>query len=526
VNRVLLQVNERICEMTGYTREELVGRSARMLYPTQEEFEYVGREKYAQIDRAGIGSVETRWQRKDGQIIDILLSSVPLDPSDLAAGVTFTALDITERKRAAEEHRQMQAQVQHVQKLESLGILAGGIAHDFNNLLMAVLGNADLAMRSLSRVSPAQSHLREIESASRRAAELCRQLLAYSGKGRFVVEPLDLNEVVREMTRMLEVSISKSAVLKYNLAHNLPAVESDVTQVRQVLMNLITNASEAIGDRSGIISISTGARRCDRACLAGAYIAESLTEGPFVYVEVADTGCGMTPEVKSRIFDPFFTTKFTGRGLGMAAVLGIVRGHGARSGSTACRARHDDHGPVPRLGKDRGAEHGRARDERGVEGQRHDPGRGRRRDRTPGHGSDAGHDGLRRDPRRGRPRCHRDVPPTTLRDRLRAAGSHHAPHGRRRGLPRAAAHRRERADRHEQRVQPAGGDPALRRRGAGGVHPEALPVRCAARDAALGPRGLRPPRGLEHLRAPSPTGVPPARPSSPPRGRPRGGRAP
>jgi len=327
VNRVLLQVNERICEMTGYTREELVGRSARMLYPTQEEFEYVGREKYAQIDRAGIGSVETRWQRKDGQIIDILLSSVPLDPSDLAAGVTFTALDITERKRAAEEHRQMQAQVQHVQKLESLGVLAGGIAHDFNNLLMAVLGNADLAMRSLSPVSPAQSYLREIESASRRAGELCRQMLAYSGKGRFVVEPLDLNEVVREMTRMLEVSISKSAVLKYNLAHNLPAVESDVTQVRQVLMNLITNASEAIGDRSGIISISTGARRCDRACLAGAYIAESLTEGPFVYVEVADTGCGMTPEVKSSIFDPFFTTKFTGRGLGMAAVLGIVRGH-------------------------------------------------------------------------------------------------------------------------------------------------------------------------------------------------------
>jgi PAS domain S-box-containing protein len=242
-------------------------------------------------------------------------------------GVIGIIRDITERKRAEEERRHLEAQMQHVQKLESLGVLAGGIAHDFNNLLMAILGNADLAMRSLSHVSPAQGYLRDIETASRRAADLCRQMLAYSGKGRFVIETLNMNEVVEEMTRMLEVSISKKAVLKYHLAANLPAIAADATQVRQVLMNLIMNASEAIGERSGIISIATGAIRCDRSYLGETHLSDDLAEGMYIYIEVADTGSGMTPEVRSKIFDPFFTTKFTGRGLGMAAVLGIVRGH-------------------------------------------------------------------------------------------------------------------------------------------------------------------------------------------------------
>ncbi len=232
-----------------------------------------------------------------------------------------------ERLRAEAERRRLEAQVQHVQKLESLGVLAGGIAHDFNNLLMAILGNADLASRSLAAVSPGQAYLRDIETAARRAADLCRQMLAYSGKGRFVVEPVALDEIILEMTRMLEVSISKKATLTYHLAKDLPAVAADATQIRQIVMNLITNASEALGDQNGVISIATGAMTCSRAYLAGTYLAETLPEGDYVWLEITDTGAGMTPAVQARMFDPFFSTKFTGRGLGMAAVLGIVRGH-------------------------------------------------------------------------------------------------------------------------------------------------------------------------------------------------------
>ena len=236
--------------------------------------------------------------------------------------------DITDRKRSEEERLQLEARVQHAQKLESLGVLAGGIAHDFNNLLMGILGNADLAGMDLPSESPVRGSLSEIEKAAQRAAELCRQMLAYAGRGKFLVETLDLSEVVAEMSRMLEVSISKKVALHYDLSDDLLAIEADSTQIRQVVMNLITNASEAIGDSSGVVSVSTGAMRCDRAYLSQSYLDDDLPEGIYAYVEVADTGCGMDEATQGKLFDPFFTTKFTGRGLGLAAVLGIVRGHG------------------------------------------------------------------------------------------------------------------------------------------------------------------------------------------------------
>ncbi len=256
------------------------------------------------------------------------LSAFPLKDADgQVTGVIEYAKDITERKQAEEERRKFEAQIQQAQKLESLGVLAGGIAHDFNNLLTAILGNADLALSELSPVSPARENLEAIERTSRRAAELCKQMLAYSGKGRFVIRSVNLSEIVEEMTHLLEVSISKKAILKYNFADNLPSIKADPTQIRQIIMNLITNASEAIGDRSGVISISTGVTECDRAYLKGTYLDEELPEGLYVVLEVSDTGCGMDKDTLGGIFDPFFTTKFTGRGLGLAAVLGIVRGH-------------------------------------------------------------------------------------------------------------------------------------------------------------------------------------------------------
>lgn len=511
-DRMLVRVNDYILDLTGYSREELIGQDARILYPTQADYDYVGTKKYRQLAEYGVGRVETRWRHKDGSIRYVILSSTPIDPADLDAGVTFTALDITDRKRAeaalitrtlwflagsavfivillvlvarlakslrqrraavnalrkneerlveinqvlresekklstlftamteivvlhelvfddhsrpvdyritdvneafskvlgiprdkavghlatevyaapaapyleefarvaqtgephqfityyepmdrhfaisvvspgknkfatvttdvtkqkrAEEERLvLERQMLHAQKLESLGVLAGGIAHDFNNLLMTILGNADLALDALSPMSPARDNLMEVERATRRAADLAKQMLAYSGKGRFLIEPIDAGKLVEEMAHLLKVSVSKRIVFKSNFSKNLPTFEGDATQIRQIILNLVTNASEAIGEKSGVIALSTGALYCDRAYLdqvddmTRPAIEEPLAEGLYVYFEVADTGCGMNAETLEKIFDPFFTTKFTGRGLGMSAVLGILRGH-------------------------------------------------------------------------------------------------------------------------------------------------------------------------------------------------------
>ncbi len=229
---------------------------------------------------------------------------------------------------AQEQQRLLDAKVQEAQKLESLGVLAGGIAHDFNNLLVGILGYADIALEKLPQLSPARPLIERIKTGGLRAADLCNQMLAYSGKGKFVIQPLDLNELVEEMAHLVEVSVSKKALLRYQLGANLPAIGADATQVRQILLNLIMNASEAIGDRSGVISISTGAQQCDGSYLESIFLpGEDWSAGVYVFVEVSDTGCGMSRETQERIFDPFFSTKFTGRGLGLAAVLGIVRGH-------------------------------------------------------------------------------------------------------------------------------------------------------------------------------------------------------
>ncbi|MCP4301275.1 MAG: PAS domain S-box protein, partial [Gammaproteobacteria bacterium] len=224
---------------------------------------------------------------------------------------------IAESKQAEEEKLALERQVLHAQKLESLGVLAGGIAHDFNNMLMSILGNADLALDVLSPMSPARGNLREIEKATRRAAELAKQMLAYSGKGRFVVEPIDAGGLIEEISHLLEVSISKKVVLKYNLAENLPTFDGDVTQIRQVFMNLITNASEAIGDKSGVIALSTGAMDCDRAYLddvnevlrAGLHV--PLREGRDSYCGVGDTGCSTGAPTFEKVSDPFCTPKST-----------------------------------------------------------------------------------------------------------------------------------------------------------------------------------------------------------------------
>ncbi len=237
-----------------------------------------------------------------------------------------------ERERVEKEKLALERQVQHAQKLESLGVLAGGIAHDFNNILAAVLGYADLAISDLGETHPALSSVREVVAGANRAAELTRQMLAYSGRGKFVVQQMDVSALMDDMAHLLRTSIPRSTTLNLNLGRSLPPIRADASQMQQIVMNLITNASEAIGQENGAIILATGQSDCDEAFLARNLSAPASSEhtplpGTYVFFEVSDTGCGMDEETKVKIFEPFFTTKFTGRGLGMAAVLGIVRGH-------------------------------------------------------------------------------------------------------------------------------------------------------------------------------------------------------
>jgi len=315
----ILEANAAAVALYGYSREEWL-----QMKNTDVSAEP---EKTRQITIEGRPYVPLRWHRKkNGTVFPVEITGTFFEWRGRSVHVAAIR-DITERKHAEEERRRLEAQMQQSQRLESLGVLAGGIAHDFNNLLTPILGHANLAKLALPPSSPARKNLQEIETASVRAAELCRQMLAYAGMGECKIETLDLSLLVQELARLLQVSISKKAVLRCCLGENLPTVEADPAHLRQVVMNLVINASEALGEDGGVITISTGAIHCDEAYLRTTHAAETSAPGMYVYVEVADTGHGMDSKTLTKIFDPFFTTKFTGRGLGLAAVLGIVRSH-------------------------------------------------------------------------------------------------------------------------------------------------------------------------------------------------------
>jgi signal transduction histidine kinase len=334
--------NQAMAQMTGIGKQELLGKGdyaygtpfygspqpALIDFIDDDTNEFGARYQY--IERKGNTLFAETFLPgfRGGAGIHIWVTASPIfDHDGNRVGAIESVRDITDRKRADEERQRFEQQLLHTQKLESLGVLAGGIAHDFNNILMAILGNADLALMRINPESPAVSNLRRIEQAAVSAADLAKQMLAYSGKGKFIIEQIDCNNLLEDMLHMLEVSISKKAVLHFNLKRPLPRVECDATQIHQVIMNLVINASEAIGDTSGVIAVSTGQIQCDRRYLKDAWLNDSMEEGLYVSIEVSDTGCGMDKDTLEKIFDPFFTTKFTGRGLGMAAVLGIVRGH-------------------------------------------------------------------------------------------------------------------------------------------------------------------------------------------------------
>ncbi len=306
----------------GYNAAEAVGKPMTMLLPEgrpNEENEILQRIRRGER----VEHFETVRKTKNGALIDVSLTISPIrDKSGRIIGASHVARNVTGRK-------QLEEQLRHTQKLESLGVLAGGVAHDFNNLLTGILGNASLALESVSTHHPARGMLRDVVNASERASHLTRQLLAYAGKGRFIIEPLDLSDLVREISSLIQTSIPKNVQLRLELRDDLPLIEADASQIQQVVMNLVINGAEAMGpNENGTVLVATSAQIVDEHYLLSTFGGSTeLAPGTYIRLDVHDTGCGMDEATLNRIFDPFFSTKFIGRGLGLAAVQGIVRGH-------------------------------------------------------------------------------------------------------------------------------------------------------------------------------------------------------
>lgn len=311
---------------SGLARAQVLGRTDHELFSADAAATFVANDR--RVLAAGSAfEFEEVYASAQGPRTNFVQKFPLKDAGGRCYAVCGIATDITDRLGAEREKRELERRLQEKQKLESLGVLAGGIAHDFNNILTAVLGNASLVRALLPGETPVAPQLVQIENAARRAADLCTQMLAYAGKGNLVPGDVNLSDLVRDTAALLEVSISKSTRLQRHLGDGLPAVHADATQLRQIVMNLVINAAEAIGERAGEITLSTFSVHASSELLHAAVQHPDLPAGLYVALEVRDTGAGMPPETLARIFEPFFTTKFSGRGLGLSAVLGIVRSH-------------------------------------------------------------------------------------------------------------------------------------------------------------------------------------------------------
>jgi PAS domain S-box-containing protein len=313
-----LKVNSEFCQMTGYPEEELVQKTfADITHPEDIPASVAITQRLFQRN-IPLFRMQKRYVKKNGEIIwGNLTASLVADRSGGFQYALAMIEDITEMKR-------MQAEALARQKLESVGTLASGIAHDFNNLLGSVEAQAELALAEVDEGSSCKEELNAICAVARRGSEIVRQLMIYAGIESELAERVDLSKVVEEMLALLKVSISKHAVINAGLDQDLPATRANAAQIRQIVMNLVTNASDAIGERDGVIRVVTKRGTAFEAPAASA----SLADGDHLVLEVSDTGCGMPRETQERVFDPFFTTKSAGRGLGLAVVLGIVKALG------------------------------------------------------------------------------------------------------------------------------------------------------------------------------------------------------
>ncbi len=321
----VVAANEAACRSLGYSEQELTALTIFDIDPNFTPEAWRAHRAVTQV--SGGRTLQSAHRRKDGSVFPIEVTVRQLLFDGALYSVSFVR-DISERVQAETERRRLEERMLEAQKLESLGILAGGIAHDFNNLLMVILGNIDLIRCGGGFPPETESQLVDVDAAARQAADLCRQLLIYAGKGERVRQPVSVSALLREQAQMLEVSASKAVKLNFAIAEGLPELAGDPSQLRQVFLNLIINASEAIEGPKGEITLETELAVFGAEELAALHLSAPLEPGPHVVVRVTDTGRGMTEAVRSRIFDPFFSTKTTGRGLGLAAVRGIVHSHG------------------------------------------------------------------------------------------------------------------------------------------------------------------------------------------------------
>jgi PAS domain S-box-containing protein len=325
----MLEINLTAATMIGIERSYLLGTPFVSLVTQSDRKAF--QDYLLQCQKASERTIsEINLKVKKSNPITVQLLSAPVEDSQLNTTLYRMAItDITARKQADENQRQLEARMRLAQKLKSLGVLTGGIAHDFNNMLAVILGSADLALLGLPGESPVQKYISQIVKVTVRATDLTNQMLAYAGKLELRAKLLNLSRLVEDILQLLKTIVSKKAIFKYELEDTIPAIEADAAQLTQVVMNLITNASEALEGKEGIITVRTGVMKTDQEYLSSFYQNSDLPTGRQVYLEVSDTGIGMDKETTGKIFDPFFSTKFIGRGLGMASTLGILQKHNA-----------------------------------------------------------------------------------------------------------------------------------------------------------------------------------------------------
>ena len=316
----ITSINDAACHTLGYSAQELIGGNP-LDFITPESLDVATEAATALLNGVDIDRLEVGVVTKNGQHITLEIRGRIIYENDKVEGTFHIARDVTERKKDEETLRQ-------AQKLESLGVMSGGIAHDFNNLLTAILGQSSLIQRKLPSNNPLKHNVDSIVQAAEQAAHLTQQLLAYSGRGQFEVRLINLNQVIQENLHLFKVAIPKNVHIQANLSTSLALIRADIGQIQQLVMNLIINAAEAMETRPGIVEVTTKVQHLEtNASALKIYTGQALSPGRYVTLTVKDDGVGMDEITLSKIFDPFFTTKSTGRGLGLAAVSGIVRGH-------------------------------------------------------------------------------------------------------------------------------------------------------------------------------------------------------
>ena len=326
-NFQVLDVNRRMLEMYGYDSRAQAIAAFNQMKGGEAPFSVA--DAFVWLEKArdqGPQVFEWLSVHQDGHPfwVEISIRRVRIGPDDR---LIVACRDISDRKKAEEERLRYERQIQESQKLESLGLLAGGIAHDFNNLLAAIMGNLDLALLTLPPGAPARDDILSAGISTKRAAELVQQMLTYSGQGRFVVEALDVAALLQRSMQLIRSSVPPAVDIQIKIPPAIPNIDADESQVRQVVMNLVANAVEALENRPGLITLAAGVLDSHRLPAAPIWPHTPLPDGSYVYIEVTDSGPGIPTERLGKIFEPFYTTKFTGRGLGLPAVLGIVRGH-------------------------------------------------------------------------------------------------------------------------------------------------------------------------------------------------------